>query len=117
MRPGITTLILVAVLGFLPAYAHAQYIPPWMFAAALSPLVVLILCIVLGLLCGSARIGLLNAALLVVWVLLFGLASYFVENDYVIWTPMVLYLLHSVLLLVLIGVQIVRRVTGSGGPG
>jgi hypothetical protein len=49
------------------------------------------------------------------WIILFSLASYFVENDYVIWTPLALYTLHAVLLPVLIVVEIARRIAGRAG--
>ena len=52
--------------------------------------------------------------IVLVWVVLFSLAAYFVENDYVIWTPLVLYLLHSALLVVLIVVQDAKRLAGNG---
>lgn len=103
-----------AILGTFPVAAHAQYIPPWMIVAALSPVFVLLLCVVLGWLTRSVRIGALQAALVIAWVVLFALASYFVENDYVIWTPMALYVLHSVLLVVLIVVEIAKRIAGRG---
>lgn len=39
---------------------------------------------------------------MLLWVVLFSLASYFVENDYVIWTPLALYVIHAAIILVLI---------------
>ncbi len=105
--------IFAVVLGILPVSAHAQYIPPWLVAAALSPILVLFLCVILGFLTRSVRTGVLHAAIVLAWIVLFSLASYFVENDYVIWTPLALYLLHSALLLVLIVVETARRIAGS----
>lgn len=105
--------VLAVGLGSLPISAHAQYIPPWLIAGVLSPLLVLFLCIVLGFLARSVRTGALHAGLVLVWVVLFTLAAYFVENDYVIWTPLVLYCLHAALLVVLIVVQIAKRLAGS----
>ena len=105
--------IFAVILGTLPVSAHAQYIPPWLVVAALSPIVVLFLCLVLGFLTRSVRTGVLHAAIVLAWIVLFSLASYFVENDYVIWTPLALYLLHSALLLVLIVVETARRIAGS----
>jgi hypothetical protein len=99
-------------LGTLSVPAHAQYVPPWLIAAALSPILVLFLCIILGLLTRSVRAGALHAAVVLAWVVLFSLASYFVENDYVIWTPLALYVLHSVFLVVLIAVKTARRLSG-----
>jgi intracellular septation protein A len=102
------------VLGVLPITAHAQYLPPWLIAATLSPVLVLLLCIILGVLSRSIRIGATHAAFVLAWVVLFSLAAYFVENDYVIWTPLALYVLHAVLLLVLIAVEIAKRISGRG---
>jgi len=109
-RVSATTI--AACLGTLPVSAYAQYVPPWLIAALLSPILVLFLCIILGVLCRSVRIGALHAGLVITWVVLFSLASYFVENDYVIWTPLTLYILHSALLFVLIVVEAAKRMSG-----
>jgi len=101
--------ISAVLLGTLPVSAHAQYVPPWLVVAALSPILAFVLCIILGFLTRSVRIGALHAAFVLAWVVLFSLASYFVENDYVIWTPLTLYILHSALLVVLIVVEIARN--------
>ncbi len=103
------------VLGTLPLSAHAQSVPPWLIVAVLSPILVFLLCIVLGLITRSIRIGALHAAIVLAWVVLFSLASYFVENDYVIWTPLALYIAHSALLVVLIVVEIAKRVARRAG--
>ncbi len=108
------SVIVAVILGALPFSAHAQYIPPWLIVSALSPLLVILLCIIFGWLTRSVRNGALNAVIVLVWVVLFSLAAYFVENDYVIWTPLVLYLLHSALLVVLIVVQVAKRLAGNG---
>lgn len=104
--------LLAVVSGTFPATAHAQHVPLWLFAAVLSPIAVLLLCVVLGAVTRSWRTGLRHAGLVVLWVTLFSLASYFVENDYVIWTPLALYVLHAALVGVLIAVAVVRRVGG-----
>jgi uncharacterized membrane protein YphA (DoxX/SURF4 family) len=100
------------VLGTFPLSAQAQHVPPLLFAAVLSPALVFLLCIALGFLTRSFRIGVLHAVLVLAWIVLFALASYFVENDYVIWTPLALYLLHAALLLVLVVVTGAKRVSG-----
>lgn len=100
---------LAAALASLPATAHAQYIPGWLIVSVLSPLLVLFLCVILGLAAGSVRIAALHAGLVILWVVLFTLAAYFVENDYVIWTPLVLYGLHALLVVGLIVFYIARR--------
>lgn len=93
-----------------PGIAYAQNIPPTIVALALSPLLVLLIAVVLGVVLRSWRVGAAHAGLIVVWVLLFGIASYWVENDYVIWTPMVLYGAHAILMIVLIVMGVVRRI-------
>ena len=113
MNHKLLPVSLALTLGFAPASAHAQYIPPWLVVGALSPILVLVLCVILGWLARNALLGARHAMLAIVWVVLFALASYFIENDYVIWTPLVLYLLHSALLLGLIGVQIYLRLSGK----
>lgn len=101
----------VVVLVLLPRDAAAQYIPPWLVVGALSPLAVLALAVLLGLLARSWRTGALHGGLVVLWVLLFLVAAYFVENDYVIWTPMVLYAAHALLIMVLIIAKLARRLS------
>jgi intracellular septation protein A len=111
-RPA--SVMLAVILVSFPVAAHAQYIPPWLVAAALSPIVVLLLCAILGWLRHSARLGARHAVLVLAWVVLFSLAAYFVENDYVIWTPLTLYLLHTLLLVGLIVAQVAKRIAGGG---
>lgn len=101
-----------AGLGSLPVAAHAQNIPDWLIISVLSPLIVLLFCVILGFAAGSVRIGALHAGLVLLWVVLFALSAYFIENDYVIWTPLVPYGLHAVLVVVLIVFYIVRRFVG-----
>nr|CAP47602.1 putative integron gene cassette protein [uncultured bacterium] len=106
-------MTIAVFLGTLPATAHAQYVPTWLIFAILSPILVFFLCIILGLITRSLRIGALHAAFVFAWIVLFSLASYFIENDYVIWTPLALYTLHAALLLVLIVVAIAKRISGD----
>ena len=93
----------------LPAVAQAQEIPPVLAALALSPILVFLLAIVLGIVTRSWKVGLGHAALIATWILLFGIASYWVENDYVIWTPLALYAMHAVILVVLVVKGVLRR--------
>lgn len=86
----------------LPTVAHAQYIPPVIVALALSPILVLLLAVALGVVSRSWRTGLGHVGLVLIWLLLFGIASYWVENDYVIWTPLTLYVIHAVIMVILI---------------
>ena len=108
IRKRTTTVAGIVTLSCIPGIAHAQHIPLWLVAAALSPLLVIVLAIVLGFLTRSWRVGVAHTGLVLVWVLLFALAAYFVENDYVIWTPIVLFAVHSLLILVLIIIHIVK---------
>jgi hypothetical protein len=114
MRAGRSWPGIALLLAGLPLTAHAQHIPPWVVVGALSPIVVLLLCALLGWLARSARLAALHAAMVLTWVVLFSLASRFVENDYVIWTPLALYLLHAALLTILVVVRLARRMTGGG---
>lgn len=102
-----------AFLAALPVQAHAQYVPMWALAALLSPLLVVLLCVVLGWLQRSFRVAALHFVIVLVWIVLFGVASYWVENDYVIWTPLALYFLHAGLLVVLIVIYSVKRMRGN----
>ena len=112
MRPGKSAIMVTVGLGSLPVTAHAQYVPTWLIAAAFSPALALFMCLVLGIVDRSVRTGALHAAFVLAWIVLFLLASYFIENDYVIWTPLALYVLHFALLLVLIVVGIAKRIAG-----
>jgi len=93
----------------LPGIAHAQQIHPIFAVMAVSPLLAILLAVVLGVLSRSWRIGAAHVGLIVVWVLLFAIASYWVENDYIIWTPLVLFGVHAVTLSILVAKAAVRR--------
>jgi hypothetical protein len=117
LRPKRNYLLKVAglaPLSLLPETAYAQHIPTWFAVAVLSPLVVILLAIILGILSRSWRIGATHTGLILAWVLLFGLASYFVENDYIIRTPLVLYTAHAVLIFLMIVVNIAKRIGNDG---
>lgn len=102
------TILAVSLLTASEA-AYAQYVPAWLVAAALSPLLVLLLAIALGFVARSWRIGLIHVGLVALWVVLFVIAAQTVENDYVIWTPIVLYAAHAILVLALLIVTIAKR--------
>jgi hypothetical protein len=107
--PGV--LLTVSALT-LPAVAQAQEIPPLLAALALSPIVVFLLVIALGIVTRNWVAGVAHAALVGTWIVLFGIASYWVENDYVIWTPLALYAIHAVVLVVLVVKGALRRGRG-----
>ena len=95
-----------------PAVAHAQHVSPVIAALAVSPIVVLLLTAVLGFASRSWLVGIAHAALVLLWILMFAIASYWVENDYVIWAPLVLFGAHAVALVVLIARGLLRRASG-----
>jgi MFS-type transporter involved in bile tolerance (Atg22 family) len=104
-------LLAVSALS-LPGVAAAQNIPPVIAALALSPVLVLLLAVILGVVTRSWRVGIRHFGLVVVWILLFGVTSYWVENDYVIWTPLALYGIHAATMTFLIARGVLRRVRG-----
>ncbi len=100
---------LTATLMFLPDVVYAQYVPIELAAAAFSPLLVILLAIIYGLLMSSWRVAGRHVGLVVLWVVLFVMAAQMIENDYVIWTPIVLYLFHALFLIVMIVLRLLRR--------
>lgn len=100
--PARFALMFSAALLALSFPAHAQALRPLWIAGALSPLVVLLLTVLLGWLARSIRLGLVHAVLIIAWVVLFGLASNLVTNDYLIWAPLAVYLLHSAVIIALV---------------
>jgi MFS-type transporter involved in bile tolerance (Atg22 family) len=102
---------LVAISALtVPGTALAQNISPIIAALALSPVLVFLLAIVLGFVTRSWRVAVKHSGLVCVWILLFGIASYWVENDYVIWTPLGLYLIHAATMVILIARGLLRRI-------
>ncbi len=101
-------LTLLSALA-LPSVAYAQRIPTAIAAMAVSPLLVILLAVAHGVLSRSWRAGAAHTGLVLLWVLMFGVASYWVENDYVIWTPLVLYGVHAITLLILVVKGLLRR--------
>jgi intracellular septation protein A len=114
MRINSSKFIVMVSALLLPGIACAQHVPLIIVAAALSPLLIILFAVILGVLVRSWRTGAAHAGLIVVWVLLFGIASYSVENDYVIWTPMVLYAIHALIIIALMVLNVKRRAGRSG---
>ena len=102
MRISTAKWMLTVSALVLPGIAYAQHIPPIIVALVLSPLLVMLFAVVLGVVSRSWSAGLAHAGLVVVWIVLFGVAAYWVENDYVIWTPLVLYVGHAIIMVILI---------------
>ena len=93
--------------------ALAQKVPLWVVAGVLSPVLALVLVIALALCApGLGKAG-LHIKLLALWIVAFLLASFFIENDWVIWTPMHLYILHLALLPIFVFYQLLRRLEPS----
>lgn len=93
--------------------ALAQEIRLWMVAGAVSPLWALVLVIALALCApGLGKAG-LHMKWLALWIAAFLFASYFIENDWVIWTPMHLYIVHLALLPIFLFRQLLRRIERS----
>ena len=97
---------------FVPGVACAQEIPPLIAWMALSPILVLLLAIVLGIVSRSWLVGAKHAGLVALWVALFAIASYWIENDYIIWTPLVVYGVHAMIMLVLVIRRVMWRTKG-----
>ncbi len=93
--------------------ALAQKIPLWVVAGVVSPVWALVLVIALALCAPIRGKAGLHSALFALWIVAFLLASNFVENDWVIWTPMHLYIVQLALLPILLFHQLVRRVEAS----
>ena len=108
MRKKVSTLALTMLAVTLPEIAHAQQIPPAIAVLAISPILVLALAIGLGVVTRSWIVGGLHAAIVSFWVTLFVIASYWVENDIVIWTPIGLLAIHAIVLVVLIAKSVLR---------
>jgi hypothetical protein len=78
--------------------AFAQEVPLWVVVGVVSPVLALTLVGVLAMIAPRKGKASLHLKLLALWIVTFLLASYFIENDWVIWTPMHLYILHLALL-------------------
>jgi len=107
----------LAFLTFLPGMAHAQKIPDSFVLAALSPLVVIALAIVLGFLVRSWKTGVTHVGLVILWLLLLVAAARSVENDYIIWTPLALFCVHALIVLALIIGAAWKRIRARSASG
>lgn len=101
--------VLVGQLLFIPISAHAHSVSGWIIGGALSPIVVIGLAIAIGYLKRKWSIGLLHVFLVTLWIALFWVASVYVTNDYIIWSPLVAYLLHVILMIWLIVKIVIKR--------
>lgn len=101
----------------MPGTAMAQRIPTEIALAAVSPLLVIALALVLGWLTHSWRTALRHSGLVICWILLTGIFAYWVENDAIIWTPVGIYVVHSLLIIVLVIRELARRARGERASG
>jgi hypothetical protein len=104
----------VLALAFLPGVAHAQHIPWPLALAFVSPVFFVVLAIVLGILRRSWLIGLTHVALILIWVTVWIFVLRHIENDFVTGAPVVVYTTHALLILLLLGREIARRLTKKG---
>lgn len=111
-RQGLGAGVAVA-LGLAPGVAAAQRIPTEIAVAAVSPLLVLLLVILLGILARSWRLAARHAGLVLLWLLLAFNAAWFFDNDLIVWTPLLLYAAHGVLIVALVIAYAFRRIRGS----
>ena len=109
MRTDTFRSILTIIAVVVPGVAYAQQIPPIIAWMAISPIFVLLLAVALGMVSRSWRVAAKHGGLVLVWILLFAVSSYWIENDYIIWTPLVLYAAHAVLMLVLVVRGVMHR--------
>lgn len=102
-----------ALLMLVSPPALAQKIPLWLVVGVVSPIWALVLVAALALCAPRLGKAGLHTILLILWIVTFLLASNFVENDWVIWTPMHLYIVQLALLPVLVFRQLLRRIEPS----
>lgn len=100
----------ISILGlFASEPVYAQHVPLPYVLFAVSPFAVFLLIAFLAILKRSWQTGIRHAGLLLVWIVLFVLAAQLIENDYVNWAPIVLYVAHALLITVLVVIAIARR--------
>jgi len=120
LRPRCTLLnrcVTGMLLVLVSPAALAQKVPLWVVVGVVSPVFALVLVGALAL--SAPRLGKagLHVRLLVLWIVAFLLTSFFVENDWVIWTPMHLYILHLAVLPIFVFRQLLRRIeTSAAAP-
>ena len=114
MPRGLVHRCLAGVLLLLVSTpALAQEIRLWMVAGVVSPLWALVLIGALALTAHKLSKAGWHALLLAVWIVTFLLASNFVTNDWVIWTPMHLYILQLFLLPIILFRELLRNIENS----
>lgn len=108
-----------AFVLLLPGTAQAQQVPTSLAMVALSPLVVVVLAALLGMVARSWRVGILNISLLVTWVVAFLFLVQHFQSDYriyIIWIPIIVYAFHTLLILILLIIHIAKRIAAHDRP-
>ena len=107
-------------VGLLLALASppvlAQEVPLWIVVGVVSPALAFSLAASLALISPGLGKASLHLKLLALWIATFLLTSFVVENDWLIWTPMHLYIAHLALLPIFVFRQLLRRIE-SDTPG
>jgi len=93
--------------------ALAQEIRLWMVAGVVSPLWALILVGALAVAAPKLSKAGWHALFLAIWIVAFLLASNFVTNDWVIWTPMHLYIVQLFILPIILFRELLRSIERS----
>lgn len=104
--PSLAALACIAA----PGAAQAQQVPAVFVLAVFSPVVMVLLAGWLGWRQRKLLLGLLHVVLILFWVMLFALLSNSVSQDLLIWTPVMLFLIHSAWILV----QLIASFTKTG---
>ena len=112
-RGGLNRWLVGALLLVVSTPALAQEIRLWMVAGVVSPLWALILIGALALAAPRLSKAGWHVLLLAFWIVTFLLASNFVTNDWVIWTPMHLYILQLFLLPIILFRELIRSIERS----
>ena len=80
--------------------AYAQEVPGVIAVAVISPVIMVLLAGILGWLERSPISGLRHIGLIVLWFVAFVLLARSVTTDLLIWTPLVIYCIHSLYLII-----------------
>ena len=100
---GVATLVAAAP----PVYA--QQVPNVIALASLSPVIMVLLAGLLGWLERSLLSGLMHVSLILLWVIAFAVLANTVTTDWIIWTPIGIYGVHSFYILYKLGSVAARR--------
>ena len=108
-KRAVALLLAGGALVLLPLDANAQKIPWIVLPLAVTPVVALLLSVALGVAKKSWLVGIVNTALVIVWVAWFAAASNYSTSDPLIWGSIVALGLHSLAMACLIALHAARR--------